>query len=119
MGLRPGGSSSITDTSRSPYKVIANVRGMGVAVITSTWGGMVFFARVWHVGYTETVLLVDDYQADILKKTPHLRASMGTDQNFAGYRPVSPGEFLPARFVDPVSKATVIPISPNIPWIVS
>ena len=35
MGLRPGGSSSITETSRSPYSVIASVRGMGVAVITN------------------------------------------------------------------------------------
>ena len=44
-GLRPGGSSSIILTSRSPYNVMANVRGMGVAVITSTWGGCWFFAH--------------------------------------------------------------------------
>ena len=35
---RPGGSSSSTDMSRSPYKVSARVRGMGVADITSTCG---------------------------------------------------------------------------------
>ena len=35
-GFLPGGSSSITDTSRSPYRVMARVRGLGVAVITST-----------------------------------------------------------------------------------
>ena len=39
-GFLPGGISSITDTSRSPYRVMARVRGMGVAVITSTCGGM-------------------------------------------------------------------------------
>ena len=40
-GFRPGGSSSMTETSRSPYNVIANVRGIGVAVITITCGGIV------------------------------------------------------------------------------
>ena len=39
-GWRPGGSSRITDTSRSPYAVSASVRGIGVAVITSTSGCM-------------------------------------------------------------------------------
>ena len=34
-GVRPGGSSSITETSRSAYAVIASVRGMGVAVMMS------------------------------------------------------------------------------------
>ena len=38
MGVRPGGSSSSTLTSRSPYTVIAAVRGIGVAVMTSTSG---------------------------------------------------------------------------------
>ena len=38
MALRPGGISSMTLTSKSPYAVIANVRGMGVAVMTNTWG---------------------------------------------------------------------------------
>ena len=38
IGSRPGGVSRITDTSRSPYTVSASVRGIGVAVITSTSG---------------------------------------------------------------------------------
>ena len=38
IGVRPGGSSSRTLTSRSPYTVIAAVRGIGVAVITRTSG---------------------------------------------------------------------------------
>ncbi len=42
-GLRPGGSWSITDTLRLPYTVIAKVRGIGVAVITSTCGATEFF----------------------------------------------------------------------------
>ena len=37
-GVRPGGSSSITDTSRSPYMTSASVRGMGVALMTSVLG---------------------------------------------------------------------------------
>ena len=38
IGVRPGGSSSNTLTSKSPYTVIAAVRGIGVAVITNTSG---------------------------------------------------------------------------------
>ncbi len=38
IGRRPGGISSSTEMSRSPYAVIASVRGMGVAVITSMSG---------------------------------------------------------------------------------
>ncbi len=39
MGERPAGSWSRTEVSRSPKTVIATVRGMGVAVMTSRWGG--------------------------------------------------------------------------------
>ena len=35
IGFLPGGSSSITDTSRSPYRISESVLGIGVAVITS------------------------------------------------------------------------------------
>ena len=45
IGLRPGGSSSMTETSRSPYNVMASVRGIGVAVMTSTWGGCAFLVH--------------------------------------------------------------------------
>ncbi len=38
IGLRPGGISSITEVSRSPYTLIARVRGIGVAVRVS-WCG--------------------------------------------------------------------------------
>ena len=34
-GVRPGGSSSMIETSRSAYAVIASVRGIGVAVMIS------------------------------------------------------------------------------------
>ena len=37
-GLAAGGSSSMTETSRSPKAVMARVRGMGVAVMTRVWG---------------------------------------------------------------------------------
>src|SRR5205807_1682929 len=37
-GVRPGGSSSMTEMSRSAYAVMARVRGMGVAVMIS-WCG--------------------------------------------------------------------------------
>ena len=34
-GVAPGGNSSMTETSRSAYAVIASVRGIGVAVMIS------------------------------------------------------------------------------------
>ncbi len=40
MGARPAGSSERTEVSRSPKTVIATVRGIGVAVMTRTWGGV-------------------------------------------------------------------------------
>ena len=43
MVIRPGGSSFIDDMSKSPYKLIASVLGIGVAVITSMCGGGLFF----------------------------------------------------------------------------
>ena len=45
IGCRPAGSSSRTETSRSPKTVIATVRGMGVAVITSRCGGRPALSR--------------------------------------------------------------------------
>ena len=39
-GVRPGGSSSMTDTSRSAKNVMASVRGMGVALMLSWCGTM-------------------------------------------------------------------------------
>ena len=41
----PRGAAAMVDTSRSPNTVIATVRGMGVAVSTSTCGGVPPFAR--------------------------------------------------------------------------
>ena len=45
MGDRPRGSSRNVDVSMSPKTVIATVRGIGVAVMTSTWGGRAPFSR--------------------------------------------------------------------------
>ena len=65
-GVRPGGSSSITETSRSPYSVSASVRGIGVAVITSTCGagalGLAGERRALE--HAEAVLLVDHHERE-------------------------------------------------------
>ena len=45
-GVRPGGSSSMADTSRSAYAVIASVRGMGVAVMINWCGDVAARALV-------------------------------------------------------------------------
>ena len=41
-GVRPGGSSSTMEMSRSPYSISDSVRGMGVADMTSTLGASPF-----------------------------------------------------------------------------
>ena len=38
ISWRPGGSSSMVETSRSPYSVSCSVRGIGVADIIRAWG---------------------------------------------------------------------------------
>ena len=43
-GFLPGGNSSITDISKSPYKISASVRGIGVADIISICGLFPFAA---------------------------------------------------------------------------
>ena len=71
IGARPAGSSASTEVSRSPKTVIATVRGMGVAVMTSTWGG-----RAGLVGQrgslldAEAVLLVDHDEAEVGELRP-------------------------------------------------
>ena len=45
IGCRPAGSSVSVEVSRSPYTVMATVRGIGVAVITSTCGGVAALLR--------------------------------------------------------------------------
>ena len=67
IGLRPGGSSSITLTSRSPYRVSASVRGIGVAVITSTSGVHALLHQPQPLQHAEAMLLVDDGEAQLLE----------------------------------------------------
>ena len=51
------------DTSRSPYMIRASVRGMGVADMTSTWGGSIppcsdLFSQSGSLGHAKAVLLI-------------------------------------------------------------
>ena len=52
--------SRMTDTSRSPYTVSASVRGIGVAVITSTSGIRPFRTQRRALHDAEAMLFVDD-----------------------------------------------------------
>ena len=78
IGARPAGSSRSVEVSRSPKTVIATVRGIGVAVITSTCGGVVppCAQRVALLD-PEAVLLVDDDQAEIGEADALLDAARG------------------------------------------
>ena len=57
----------MTDTSRSPYIVSASVRGIGVAVITSTSGMQSLAAERRPLQDAEPMLLVDHDQAELLE----------------------------------------------------
>ena len=95
--MRPGGSSSSTLTSRSPYTVIATVRGIGVAVITSTSGtaaaGLVAQRR--PLLDAEAVLLVDDDHAEAAEVDAPLdqrvRADDDVDRTRGEVRPAACG----------------------------
>ena len=68
IGERPAGSSVSVETSRSPKTVIATVRGIGVAVMTSTCGGTLrLAAQGVALLDAEAVLLVDDDQAEVVE----------------------------------------------------
>ena len=71
IGARPAGSSVSVEVSRSPKTVIATVRGIGVAVITSTCGGAAGLAgQRGALLDAEAVLLVDDDQAEVGELRP-------------------------------------------------
>ena len=86
MGVRPGGISSITEISRSPYSVSASVRGIGVAVITSTCGDAPFFDQPFSLQHTEAMLLVHDHQAQPFKCHGLLRSARACRRRIAPRR---------------------------------
>ena len=84
---RPGGSSSRVDRSRSPYSVMARVRGIGVAVITSTSGRRPFCRQAGSLHDAEAVLLVDNDHAEAVELYVLVQQGVGADQY--GYVAVS------------------------------
>ena len=79
---RPAGSSVSVEVSRSPKTVIATVRGIGVAVITSTCGGSAgLAAERGALLDAEAVLLVDDDQAEVGELHVLLEQGVGADHD--------------------------------------
>ena len=79
----PGGSSSITERSRSPCSVSASVRGIGVAVITSVWGDNESRRLLGQRGTlpdTEAVLFVDHHQRKALEHDTLLHQRVSSDR---------------------------------------
>ena len=64
MGFLPGGNSSITLTSKSPYIVIAKVRGIGVSVIDELPPGRKPIQTI-HKFDTQTTSLYDGIRKQI------------------------------------------------------
>ncbi len=65
----------------SPKTVIATVRGIGVAVMTSTCGGRIPFSRGVPLLDAEAVLLVDDDEGEIGELHVLLDEGMGADDD--------------------------------------
>jgi hypothetical protein len=81
-----GGSSVSVDVSRSPKTVIATVRGIGVAVITSTCGGCAgLVGQRGSLLDAEAVLLVDHDEAQVGERHLLLEQRVGADHD-AGRR---------------------------------
>ena len=82
IGARPAGSSRRVDVSRSPNTVIATVRGIGVAVMTSTCGrhGALAAQRVALLD-AEAVLLVDDDEGEVEEVDVLLQQRVGADDD--------------------------------------
>ncbi len=106
IGVRPGGSSSITEMSRSAYSVMARVRGIGVAVMTIWMRRATFLAALLlqpqALLHAEPVLFVDDDQRELrevdaflkqgvvptmMRTSPEAMASSALRRTFAGCEP--------------------------------
>ena len=83
IGERPAGSSVRVETSRSPKTVIATVRGIGVAVITSTCGRRALGLLAQRVALldAEPVLLVDHDQAQVGELHLLVEQGVGADHD--------------------------------------
>ena len=108
---RPGARLSV-EVSRSPNTVIATVRGIGVAVITSTCGGRAGLgAQRGALLDAEAVLLVDDHQPEVGELHVLLEQGVRADHD-AG---LAAGRARPARCAGrrrPATRSAAPPGSP-------
>ena len=87
------------------------MRGIGVAVITSTSGCTPFCSKLETLHYAEAMLLVDDHQAQLLELDVFLEQRMGPDHHVD--QPFR-DQFLQLTFLfpvfEPVSRIGTYPI---------
>ena len=97
-GWRPGGFSSSTERSMSPYCASVRLRGIGVAVITSRSAALALCAEVHALAHPEAVLLVDDGEAEVAEGDVLLEERVGADEDvdLAGRQRGEPGGALGA-----------------------
>jgi len=78
---------------------MANVRGMGVAVITSTWGRpLVFLPKLRTLRHAKAVLLIDHHEAKVMKLYLILNQRVCADQDIDLTRLKSFVNLLPLLF---------------------
>ena len=108
----------------SPWIESASVRGIGVALITSTCGAKPFGDHAHAVGHAEAMLLVDDDEAEIVKRDLVLEKRVRADDDVefaAGHarrgcrlrslplsRPVSTAMEMPAAFEQRLKRRAVL-----------
>ena len=81
IGWRPAGAARRSDTSRSAWTIWPSVRGMGVAVISSTCGALPLAGQRLALGDAEAVLLVDHHQAQVGEGDGLLDQRVGADDD--------------------------------------
>ena len=114
-GVRPGGSSSSTEMSKSPNKSSPSVRGMGVALITSRWGLSALSASAarWRTPKRCCSSVTASPRRANCTPSPST-ACVPTTSCAAPVRMASSALWRAAPFTPAVSRATEMPIGSSI-----
>ena len=100
----------MTDTSRSPYRISASVRGMGVADMTRVWGCSPLAARAARCPTPKRCCSsVTTSPRSAYSTPPVMRAWVPMAKSISPAASWAQMERLAAAFVDPVSRAQRMP----------
>ena len=93
IASRSLGGVSITLISRKPTSDMCSVRGMGVADMVSTSHVLAHLLQAFFVRHAESLLFVDDEQAQVLKLHVFRKQAVRADDDVDLARPPDPRAF--------------------------